>query len=160
MPLLHQKKQKKAKKGKKEKTDFSKARIEEIRKEFNELRYKYSELKIKEIRKNLYEIENEKNLFESKIKEIEKDLTELEENLSKTKSTMIIMTVSIDEDYYKPIIANSAFDGNYIQCESKGGKGKNLSIKKYLNIIKSYLIDVINKHKTHDLVRYHSDNKS
>ena len=174
MPLLHQKKQKKAKKGEKEKTDFSKARIEEIRKEFNELRYKYSELKIKEIRKNLYEIENEKNLFESKIKEIEKDLTELEENLSKTKkyydyndsgyggirNVRDLFDLSIDEDYYKPIIANSAFDGNYIQCESKGGKGKNLSIKKYLNIIKSYLIDIINKHKTHDLVRYHSDNKS
>ena len=58
------KKAKKAKKGKKQKTDFSKARIEEIRKEFNELRYKFSKLKINEIRKNLYEIENEKNLSE------------------------------------------------------------------------------------------------
>ena len=37
------------------------------------------------MRKNLYEIENEKNLSESKIKEIEINLTELEENLSKTK---------------------------------------------------------------------------
>ena len=59
------------KKGKKPKTNFSKARIEKIRKEFNESRYKFSKLKIKEIRKNLYEIENEKNPFESKIKEIE-----------------------------------------------------------------------------------------
>ena len=40
---------KKAKEGKKQKTSFSKARIEEIRKEFNELRYKFSKLKIKEI---------------------------------------------------------------------------------------------------------------
>ena len=68
--------------------------------------------------------------------------------------------MSIDEDYYKPIIAKSAFDGSYIQYESKGDKGKNLSIKKYLNIIKPYLIDIINKHKTHGLVRYHSGNKS
>ena len=44
--------------GKKPKTNFSEARIEKIRKEFNESRYKYSKLKIKEIRKNLYEIEN------------------------------------------------------------------------------------------------------
>ena len=51
------------KKGKKPKTNFSKARIEKIRKEFNESRYKLSKLKIKEIRKNLYEIENEKNPF-------------------------------------------------------------------------------------------------
>ena len=68
--------------------------------------------------------------------------------------------MSIDEDYYKPIIAKSAFDGSYIQYESKGDKGKNLSIKKYLKIIKPYLIDKINEHKTHGLVRYHSDNKS
>ena len=41
------------KKGKKTKTYFSKARIEKIRKEFNETRYTFSKLKIKEIRKNL-----------------------------------------------------------------------------------------------------------
>ena len=68
--------------------------------------------------------------------------------------------MSIDEDYYKPIISKSAFDGNYIQYESKGDKGKNLSIKKYLNIIKPYLIDIINEHKTYGLVRYHSGNKT
>ena len=68
--------------------------------------------------------------------------------------------MSIDEDYYKPIIAKSAFNGSYIQYESKGDKGKNLSIKKHLKIIKPYLIDKINEHKTHGLVRYHSGNKS
>ena len=67
---------------------------------------------------------------------------------------------SIDEDYYKPTIVKSAFDGNYIQYESKGDKGKNLSIKKCLNIIKPYLIDIINEHKTHGLVKYNSGNKS
>ena len=51
------------KKGKKTKTNFSKARIEKIRREFNESRYKFTKLKIKEIRKNLYEIENEKNPY-------------------------------------------------------------------------------------------------
>ena len=40
------------KKDKKTKTNYSKARIEKIRKEFNELRYKFSILNIKEIRKN------------------------------------------------------------------------------------------------------------
>ena len=58
-------------KGKKPKSNFSKARIEKIRKEFNESRCKFSKLKIKEIRKNLYKIENENNLSESKITEIE-----------------------------------------------------------------------------------------
>ena len=64
------------KKGKKT-TSFSKARIEKIRKELNKSRYKFSKLKIKEIRKSFYEIENEKNPFESKMKEIERNPTEL-----------------------------------------------------------------------------------
>ena len=59
-PLKQTKKGKKPKKSKKTKTSF-KAKIEEIRKEFNESRHKFSKLKIKEIRKNLYKIENEKN---------------------------------------------------------------------------------------------------
>ena len=105
---------------------------------------------------------------------MERNLTELEENLSKTKkyydyddieyreirNARDLFDLSIDEDYYKPIIAKSAFDASYIQYESKGDKVKNLSIKKYLNIIKPYLIDIINEHKTHGLVRYHSGNKS
>ena len=165
---------KKAKKDKKQKTSFSKARIEEIRKEFNESRYKFSKLKIKEIRENLYKIEKEKNLSESKIKENEKNLTELEENLSKTKryydyddseyrgirNVRDLFDSSIDEDYYEPIIVNTAFDSNYIQYEIKGDKGKNLSIKRYLKMIKPYLSDLINNHKTHGLARYHSGNKS
>ena len=107
-----------------------------MRKEFNESRYKFSKLKIKEIRKNLYEIENEKNPSESKIKEIERNLTKLEENLSKTKkyynyddteyrglkNVRDFFDLSIDEDYYKPIISRGAFDGSYIQYENKGDK--------------------------------------
>ena len=162
------------KKGKKIKPNFSKARIEKIRKEFNESRYKVSKLKIKEIRKNLYKIENEKNLSESKIKEIERNLTELEENISKTKkcynydnieyrrikNVRDLFNLSIDEDYYKPIIARGPFNSSYIQYESKRDKGKSLSIKKYLNMIKPYLSYIINDHKTRGLVRYHSGNKT
>ena len=132
------KKAKKQKTVKKQKTSFSKARIEDVREEFNESRYKFSRLKIKEIRENLYKIEKEKNLSESKIKEIEKNLTELEENLSKTKmyydyddseyrgirNVRDLFDLPIDEDYYGPIIVKTAFDGNYIQYECKGDKGK------------------------------------
>ena len=67
--------------------------------------------------------------------------------------------MSIDEDYFKPIIARGVFNSRYIQYESKGDKGKNLSINEYLNMIKSYLSDIINYHKTHGLVIYHSGNK-
>ena len=68
--------------------------------------------------------------------------------------------MSIDEDYYEPIIVRSAFKGNYIQYESRGDKGKNLSIKRYLKMSKPYLNDLINNHKTHSSARYHSGNKS
>ena len=68
--------------------------------------------------------------------------------------------MSIDEDYYEPILVKSAFNGNYIQYESRGDKGKNLSAKRYLRMIMPYLSDLINKHKIHGLARYHSGNKS
>ena len=55
-------------KSKKRKTNFYKARIESIRKEFNQSRHKFSKSKINEIRRNLYETEIEKSLFESKKK--------------------------------------------------------------------------------------------
>ena len=66
----------------------------------------------------------------------------------------------IDEDYYQPIIARCAFNSSYIQYESKGDKGKSLSIKEYLDTIKPYLSDIINDHKTGGFVRYHSGNKA
>ena len=55
---------------------------------------------------------------------------------------------SIDEDYYKPIITNSAFNSNYIEYESKGDKDKILLIKEYLDMIRPYLSNIINDHKT------------
>ena len=160
-------------KGKKPKTIFSKVRIEKIRKEFNESRHKFSKSRINEIRKNLYEIENEKNLFASKIKEIERNLTELEENLSRSKKyyeyddtehkgirdVKDLFDLSIDEDYYKPIIVNGAFNNNYIQYKSKGNKGKILTPIEYLDMIRPYLSDMINDHKTQGEWRIHSDNK-
>ena len=138
------------------------------------MRYNFSNLKIKEIRKNLYEIENERNPSESKIKEIERNLTELEERLSKTKTyygyddteyrgirnLRDLFDLSFDEDCYKPIIVKGAFNGNYIEYESKGDKGKNISIKKYLNMIKPYLSNILNNHKTRGLVRYHLGDKT
>ena len=149
-------------KGKKPEINFSKVGIEKIRNEFNESRHKFSKSKINEIRKNLYAIGNEKNRFASEIKEIEINFTELEENLSKTKKyydyddieyngirdVKDLFDLPIDEDYYKPIITKGAFNNNYIQYESKGDKGKNLSIKDYLNMIRPYLSDIINDYET------------
>ena len=82
-------------------------------------------------------MENEKNPSKSKTKEVERNLTELEESFSKTKrcydyddieyrriaNVRNLFDLSVDEDYYKPIIVKGAFDGSYIQYESKGDKG-------------------------------------
>ena len=55
--------------------------------------------------------------------------------------------LSISEDYYKPIIVKSAHANNYIQYESKGDKDKTLKISQYLNMIRPYLVDMINDYK-------------
>ena len=160
-------------KDEKPKTNFSEARIEKIRKEFNKSRHNFSKPKINAIRRNLYEIENEKNLFESKIKDIERSLTELEGNISKTKKyydydaieysgirdVKDLFDLSINEDYYKPVITKDAFNNNYIQYESKGDKGKNLSIKKYFDMIRPNLRYIVNDHKSQGEWRIHSGNK-
>ena len=48
---------------------------------------------------------------------------------------------------------------NYIEYESRGNKNKNLSVKEYLNMIRPYLSDMINHHKTHGKWKVHSGNK-
>ena len=55
--------------------------------------------------------------------------------------------LSIREDYYKPIIVNTAFNNDYIQYESKGDKDKILTISEYLDVIRPYLVNMINDHK-------------
>ena len=116
-------------------------RIKKIREDFNKLRDRFLKPKIKEIRRNLYEIENKKNLSKSKIKEIEQNLIELEESLFKLNKYYdyddieykgirdvanlfngVAFNQSTGEDYYKPIKTQSAFNGNYIEYESKRNK--------------------------------------
>ena len=55
--------------------------------------------------------------------------------------------MSIDEDYYKPIIINGPFNKNYIQYESKGNKIKILTPSEYLDVIRPYLSDIITDYK-------------
>ena len=58
------------------------------------------------------------------------------------------MNQSADEDYYKPIKTKSTFNGNYIEYESNEDKDENLSAKEYLNMVRPYLSNIINDHKT------------
>ena len=50
--------------------------------------------------------------------------------------------MSIDKDYYTPILVKS---GYYIQCESK--EDKILTLKEYLDLIEKYLRELINYYK-------------
>ena len=82
---------------------------------------------------------------------MKRNLTELEENLSKTKKyfdyddieyngikdVKDLFDLSIDEDYYKPVITKGAFNNNYIQYESKGDKGKDLKLTIAINFTSS-----------------------
>ena len=69
-----------------------------------------------------------------------------------------LFDLSIDEEYYKPIKSNDSFNNNYIEYKSKGDKDKTLSIKEYLNMMKPFLSDIINDHKTQSEWGVHSDN--
>ena len=53
----------------------------------------------------------------------------------------------INEDYYEPVKTKIAFKGNYIEYETRGDKGKNLSPEEYLDMIRPHLRDMINNHK-------------
>ena len=157
------------------KNSFDNERFKKIRKDFNNSRDRFSKPQRKEIRKNLYDIKNFKNLStklhsKQKIKEIEVSLSKLEERLSNFKKYCSqddfkyrnlgdirnFFNQSIVEDYYKPIRIKSVFNRNYIEYESKGNKDKNLSPKKYLDMIRPYFIDIINDNKTPKNLKVHS----
>ena len=53
--------------------------------------------------------------------------------------------LSIDKDYYKPILVKSGYNGNYVQYDSKGDRI--LTIIKYLSLIEKYLTKLINYSK-------------
>ena len=158
----------------KSKKNLDNAKIKKARGDFNKLRETFLKPKIKENRKNLYEIENKKNLSESKIKEIEKNLLELEESLSmlmkyydyedaeykEIRDVGNLFNQSIVEDYYKPIKTTNGSDikNSYIEYESKGDKDKIFLSEEYLNMIRPYLSDMINDHKAPRKLKVHSGN--
>ena len=56
-----------------------------------------------------------------------------------------------DIDYYKPILNDSGLDGiinSYMEYTSNGDRYENLLPEEYLNLIRPYLTDLINKHIT------------
>ena len=119
------------------------------------------QFKNKRDQKRSLQITKEKDLSTPKIKEIEKIYLNQKKDLSNLKKyyghdgteyreirdVKNLFDLLVDEGYYKPILINDAFNSNYIEHVSKREKDKTLSIKEYLNMIKPYLVDVINNHK-------------
>ena len=61
------------------------------------------------------------------------------------KDVYDLFKLSIDKDYYKPILVKSGYNNNYIQYKSKGDRI--LTLKEYLALIEQYLRELINDYK-------------
>ena len=117
----------------------------------------------KKIKKELYEIENKKNLSDKEKEKNYDNLVELANNLNKKEKYKYhdrddldyhgirdienLFDNVNDNDYYKPILVKSSFKNNYKYYESRGDKDKKLSVKQYLYKIIPYLSDTINYRK-------------
>ena len=119
----------------------SNTEIEETKKFFNNLRNNFSRKEIKKHREKFYkkeraynylkEIEQKDSLTTKEkrvLKNIIKYFKKLKEDLNKIKKYQYNIISDIrylfneisKEDYYEPIEIKSAFDGNYIEYESRG----------------------------------------
>ena len=130
---------------------FSKEEIKKIRIKFHnteEINKYFKELEQKD---SLTEEEKqEKKRYTKKLQKYEKFFKKVEENLNRLerhqyndnedleyKGIRQIENLfnKINEDYYKPIKTNGAFNDNYMEYESRGDKDKNLSLEEYNHAI-------------------------
>ena len=124
-----------------------------------------------EIRKKLYKKEAVYNFLKEKeqngsltnsekkvLKKIDRYLRNFKKDFKKLQKYQDNITYGLDylfnelneEDYYKPTEVKSAFDGGYVIYESRGDNDGRLSIDEYFNIIRPYLKDLIDDHKSKD----------
>ena len=131
-------------------------RIDTKKEELKESSYKLSRSELKEIKKNLYNTERRKKL---ESKKPEKYLDELDKKILKLdkyhyfddyeyrgiKDIKNLFKLSIDKDYYKPILVKRGYNNNYIQYKSKGDKM--LTLQEYIALIEKYLRKLIHYYK-------------
>ena len=134
----------------------NKKRIDNIIEDLKNLSYKLSKSELQKFRENLYNIEKTKQF---NLKKTNKYLDELNKKILKLekyhhyddyehrviKNIKDLFKLSIDKDYYKPILVKSDYNNNYVQYESSGNKI--LTVKEYLDLIKKYLRKLINYYK-------------
>ena len=133
----------------------NKKRIDDIRDELKDPTYNISRSKSKEI--NLYNIEKRKKISSRKtskyLDELDKKIFKLDKyhdyddyEYKGIKDIKDLFKLSIDKDYYKPILVKSGYNGNYVQYKSIEG-GKILTPKEYLTLTEKYLRELINYYK-------------
>ena len=134
----------------------NKKRIDSIREDFKNLSYKLSKSELKETKNNLYNIEKTKQFNSKKTNkrliDLEKKLLELkiyhdhdDNEYRGIKDIKDLFKLSIDEDYYKPVLLKSGYNNNYVQYESKGDRI--LGVHEYLSLTEKYLRELINHYK-------------
>ena len=140
----------------------NKYETKEYRKAFyNAKKYKLSESEIEEVGKNLNKLKQslKSKKFQGNIDSGDfKDLDNYDYNYDFADDDKYIKIGSIrtlfkefDSDYYKPIRTDNGFAGknnNSTEYKSNGDRYGNLSPKEYLDVIRPYLRDLINNHKT------------
>ena len=160
----------------KPKIRINRKKLEEIRKDFIELRHKFFKKEVDKYRKALYNIKNYRHLSTSEIEETKKNLIELRKSLRFKKFYCDVDSVDYDDleiydnhfadddeyrrigsirrlfknDYYKPIKTDdgcASRRNKYIEYTTRGDRYKILSPKEYLDMIGLYLRDLIDGHK-------------
>ena len=81
----------------KPKIRINRKKLEEIRKDFNELRHKFFKKEVDKYRKALYNIKNYRHLSTSEIEETKKNLTELRKSLRFKKFYCDVDSVDYDD---------------------------------------------------------------
>ena len=90
------------------------------------------------------------------LKSIGRYLKNFKKDLEKLRKYQHNITYDLDhffnelseEDYYEPTEIKSSFVGDYMLYESRGDEDTKLSIDEYFDIIRPYLIHMIDNHKT------------
>ena len=134
----------------------NKKRRDDVRDELKDPTYNISRSESKEIKKSLYNIEK-RNIIGSRkatryLDELDKKILKLDKyhdyddyEYKGIKDIKDLFKLSIDKDYYKPILVKNGYNGNYVQYESKGDKI--LTLIEYLALIENYLRELITYYK-------------
>ena len=99
--------------------------------------------------RNLFRLANDKSINDKALKDIRSPFRLKNKGINDEALRDIKTLYEWDkEHYYKLVRISDACSSNYIECESDGFKEKTVFVDEYLDMIRQYLRDIINDHKT------------